>query len=172
MERHIMQFSWGLSNMDSTAKIYVQRALNEISVAKLLFTLSNDQTKKQEFQIEEEMTFFSSVISHAYYAIFYGAKAILLTKKIKTDMPDVHKKTYEAFEEYFVKTGILDLELLKIYQKMIVRADELLQIFKDEKWKRGHFTYQTIPQANKEPAEQSIHNALTFIKNIRLIVER
>ncbi len=158
--------------MDSTAKIYLQRALNEISVAKLLFAVSNDQKKKQEFQIEEETTFFSSVISHSYYGIFNGAKAILLTKGIKTEMPDVHKKTYEAFEEHFVRTGVLDMELLKIYQKMIVRADELLQIFKDEKWKRGHFTYQTIPQANKEPAEQSIQNALTFIKNIKLILER
>lgn len=158
--------------MDSTAKIYLQRALNEISAAKLLFAVSNDLKKKQEFQIEEATTFFSSVIAHSYYAIFYGAKAILLTKNIKTEMPDVHKKTYDAFEENFVKTGILDMELLKIYQKMIVRADELLQIFKDEKWKRGHFTYQTIPQANKEPAEQSIKNAITFIKNIKLILEK
>ena len=158
--------------MGSTAKIYLQRALNEISAAKLLFAVSNNSAKKQEFQIEEETTFYSSVISHSYYTIFYGAKAILFIKNIKTEMPDVHKKTYEAFDEHFVKTGILDMGLLKIYQKMIIRADELLQIFKDEKWKRGHFTYQTIPQANKEPAEQSIQNALTFIKNIKLILER
>ncbi len=158
--------------MDSTVKIYLQRSLNEVSVAKLLFSVSNDQKRKQEFQIEEEMTFFSSVISHAYYAVFYAAKAILFTKGIKTEMPDVHKKTYESFEANFVKTGILDVALLTIYQKMIVRADELLQIFKDEKWKRGHFTYQTIPQANKEPAEQSIQNALTFIRNIKLVVEK
>ena len=138
----------------------------------MLFVVSNDTIKKQEFQIEEETTFFSSVISHSYYAIFYCAKALLLMKDIKTEMPDVHKKPYEAFDEKFVKTGILDVELLKIYQKMIVQADELLQIFKDEKWKRGHFTYHTIPQANKEPAEQSINNVLTFIRNIKLILEK
>ena len=158
--------------MDSTAKIYVQRSLNELKAAKVLFAISNDPKKKQEFQLEEETTFFSSVISHSYYAIFYGAKAILHTKKIKTEMPEVHKKTYEAFEEHFVDTGILDTEFLKIYQKMIVRARELLQIFKDEKWKRGHFTYQTIPQANKEPADQSIQNATSFIKNIKLVLEK
>lgn len=158
--------------MDSTAKIYLQRARNEVSAAKLLFAISNDTQKKQEFQIEEEMTFYSSVISHSYYAIFYAAKAILLTKGIKTEMPDVHKKTYETFKNEFVDSGILDSELLKIYQKMIVRADELLQILKDEKWKRGHFTYQTIPQANKEPAQQSVNNALTFIKHIKLVLEK
>ncbi len=84
--------------MDSTVKmttIYLQRAFNEISIAELLFAVSNSPAKKQE-----------------------------------------------------------------------------LQIFKDEKWKRGHFTYQTIPQANKEPAEQSINNAVTFLKNIKLIIEK
>ena len=158
--------------MDSTVKIYLQRCVNEVSAAKLLFAVSNDVSKKQEFQIEEEMTFYSSVISHSYYAIFYAAKAILFTKGIKTEMPDVHKKTYEEFKKQFVNTGILDVNLLEIYQKMVVRADELLEIFKDEKWKRGHFTYQTIPQANKEPAEQSIQHALTFIRNMKLILEK
>ncbi len=158
--------------MDSMVKIYLQRSLNELAAAKALLTLSSDPAKKQEFEIEVEMTFYSSVISHAYYAIFYAAKAILLTKGIKTEMPDVHKKTYESFENYFVQTGILDTELLKIYKKLILRAEVLLQIFKDEKWKRGNFTYHTLPQANKEPAEESIQNALVFIKNIKLIVEK
>lgn len=81
--------------MDSTVEIYLQRAHNELSIAKLLFTISTDLKRKQEFQI-----------------------------------------------------------------------------FKDEKWKRGHFTYQTIPQANKEPAEQSIQNALTFIRNIKMVLEK
>lgn len=158
--------------MDSMVEIYLSRALNELSQAKLLFTISNNNEKKQEFQIEEEMTFYSGVISHAYYSIFYSAKAILLTKEIKTNAPEVHKKTYEAFKREFVESGILDIELLTIYEKMIVKADELLQIFKDEKWKRGHYTYKTIPQANKEPAEQSINNASKFIKNIKSIIEK
>jgi len=55
---------------------------------------------------------------------------------------------------------------------MLVRAGELLKIFKDEKWKRGHFTYQTIPQANKEPAKQSIKNASYFLKNIKIIIDK
>jgi len=158
--------------MDSMVRIYLSRALNELSQAKLLFTISNDDEKKQEFQIEEEMTFYSGAISHAYYSIFYSAKAILLTKEIKTTAPQVHKKTYEAFKEYFVDSGIIDAELLEIYEDIIVKADELLQIFKDEKWKRGHYTYKTIPQANKEPAEQSINNASKFIKNIKSIAEK
>lgn len=156
--------------MDSVVKIFLQRSLNELTIAKLLFAVSNDEKKKEGFQIEEGTSFYSAVISHSYYSIFYAAKAVLLTIDIKTESPEVHKKTYEEFKKHFVDSGRLDVELLNIYGKLITRADELLQILKDEKWKRGNFTYYTIPQANKEPAEQSMQNAKTFLKHIRSMV--
>ncbi|MBI3035385.1 hypothetical protein HYY71_03610 [Candidatus Woesearchaeota archaeon] len=112
------------------------------------------------------------MISHSYYSIFYSAKAILLTKGVKTSAPDVHKKTYEEFERVFVNSGILDMKLFEIYKKMVVRADALLQIFKDEKWKRGNFTYKTIPQANKEPADDSLKNAKIFVSHISKIIKK
>ena len=158
--------------MDLLTRVYLERGGNELLIAKTLKRITEENNAKKFLEVDENATFYSAVISHAYYAIFFTAKAILLTKSIKTEMPDVHKKTYEAFKKYCVETGLLDVALLTIYQKMVVRADELLEIFKDEKWKRGHFTYQTIPQANKEPAEQSIRNATLFIKNITLVLEK
>ena len=158
--------------MDSKADMYFKRARTELETAEILFEISNNEDTKTNFNISTDSTYFSGVISHAYYAIFYSAKAILLTKNIETKAPEIHRKTYEEFKEKFVDSGILDVKLLEIYKKMIVRADELLQIFKDEKWKRGHFTYQTIPQANKDPAEQSINNAINFIKHIKTVIEK
>ena len=111
------------------------------------------------------------MISHAYYAIFYATKAILLTKGITTSSPNIHKKTFENFKKEFVDTGILDVKLLEIYKKLVIRADSLLEIFKDEKWKRGNFTYNTIPQANKGPAEDSIQNAKIFVTNIIKVIQ-
>ena len=158
--------------MDSKADMYFKRAKAELESAEILFEISKNDSIKQHFNILQGSTYYSGAISHAYYAIFYSAKAILLTKDVETKSPEIHKKTFEAFKETFVDSGMLDVRLLEIYRKMIVRADELLQIFKDEKWKRGHFTYKTIPQANKEPAEQSIQNAVHFIKNIRVVLEK
>ena len=54
---------------------------------------------------------------------------------------------------------------------MIVRADGLLGIFKNEKWKRGHYTYKTIPQANKEPAQDSLINSKFFVSNIMKVIK-
>jgi len=65
--------------MDSMAEIYIERARNEIMAAESLKKLSEEKTQKQTFRIPSNTTFYSSVISHSYYAIFYAAKSILLT---------------------------------------------------------------------------------------------
>jgi len=63
-------------------------------------------------------------------------------------------------------------ELLKIYDKMLVRADELLGLYKIEKSKRGAFTYKTVAQANLEPANESVDNAKKFLINIKNILKK
>ena len=159
--------------MNGEAELCLQRAENELVIAQMLFDISNNPTlQKEKFKLEKDFTFYSSVISHSYYCIFYSAKAILIEIGIKTEAPEVHKKTLEAFENHLVRTGKLDVDLLSIYKKMIVRAEELLGIFSKEKGKRGRFTYQKLPQANKEPAKESLDNASLFFKNINKILRR
>ncbi len=157
--------------MGSLIEIYIDRANNEIMAASSLRRLTENKEDKINFGLPDDVSFYSSVISHSYYAIFYAAKAILLSGGVVTKSPDIHKKTFEEFKKTFVDTKELDVSLLKIYKKMIVRADELLEIFKDEKWKRGNFTYQTISQANKEPAENSLKNSRFFVSNIMKVIK-
>lgn len=124
---------------------------------------------KLELELKEDTTFFSNVISNAYYCIFYSAKAILYMKNIYTFPPEEHRKTLEEFERLTL-SGEIDVELLKIYKSIVVKADELLGIFRKEKSKRGRFTYKQLPQSNLEPAKESLENAEKFVKNINLMV--
>ena len=158
--------------MDSMAKLFTERAKNEMKIAEILLKLSEDMDAKKSFDVKEHMTFYSGAIAHAYYCIFYSAKALLATKNIKTAAPEIHRKTFDSFKKNFVDTGIIDAELLRIYRSMIIRADDLLDIFSLEKHKRGDFTYKTIPQANKGPAGESLKNAQTFANNILKIIEK
>ena len=151
--------------MDSRVEMYVKRARTEIDSALILFETSNNEGLKNTFNLDTDSTFYSGVISHAYYSIFYCAKAMLLAKGISTDSPEIHKKTYDAFAETFIETGLLDTKLLIIYKELIIRAEMLLGIYEEEKRKRGRFTYNTIPQANKLPAEESIQHAKIFLKH-------
>jgi uncharacterized protein (UPF0332 family) len=137
--------------MDFEYQIYLARAENELNLATMIQKISDDKEMQVAIFEMKEDTYYSASIAHAYYSIFYAAKAYLLTKKIKTQAPEEHKKTFNAFSN-LVNQGIIDVELLRIYQQMLIKADVLLHIFELEKGKRGKFTYKTIPQANKEPA--------------------
>jgi len=152
------------------AILYMQRAETELITSQILQEISQNKEIQEQFKLEKEFTFYNAVIAHAYYSIFYATKAILIKEKIKTTSPEIHKKTLQEFEKNLILTGKLDVELLKIYKKTIVKAQDLLGIFQTEKTKRGQFTYQKLPGANKEPAQESLKNAFFFFKNINKII--
>ena len=159
--------------MEKIETLYLIRAENEIAAAQILLEASkNPGLQKQIFNLQSDYTFYSSVISHCYYSIFFSAKAILAAEGIKTYSPNIHLETLNSFDKALVKTGKLDIYFLKIYKQMILRADYLLNIFAAEKEKRGRFTYRTIPQANLEPAMESMKNALFFFKHINKIIRK
>lgn len=157
--------------MDSDRKeiLYLERAKNELDLARAIFKLSNNSALKLELELKEDSTFYSNVIGNSYYGVFYGAKALLYSRNIITEAPEEHKKTLEEFEK-LVLSGEIDVELLTIYKSVVIKADELLGIFKKEKTKRGTFTYKKLPQANLEPAQESLNNAEKFLKNINLMI--
>ena len=156
--------------MDS--KLDIHRAENEIKLAEIIFVISEKLIIQREtFRVNEPETYFSAVIAHCYYSIFYAAKAYLAKKGIEISAPEEHKKAFDEFKK-FVDSGELDVELLKIYQEALVRAEYLLGIFKVEKKKRGEFTYRTMPQANKDPAKESIVHAKIFFKHVIAVLQQ
>jgi len=163
--------------MFGLVKLYLERAENEIMLAEALFKISGRSSFKEELEIDKQETFYSAVISHAYYSIFYSVKAILLMKDIKTKPPNEHKKVYAEFKK-LVDSGFVDTlkgtskSLFEIYEEESVKAESLLNIFFSEKKKRGKFTYKKLPQANVEPAKESLDNCLIFFKNINAIIDK
>lgn len=156
--------------MDLKVRGYLERAENELILAKANFELSTKEEIKQLLRISSGKTFFNDVISEAYYSIFYTAKAYLLNKGINTRAPEEHKKTYEEFKK-LVENNELSNELLKIYEDALDKADSLLKIFFDEKRNRGRFTYNINANANLPFAEQSIKNARIFVSTIKSILD-
>jgi len=155
--------------MDSEVELYMIRAEDEFLLAQKDMEISTNNRIKEILGISKEKTFFYSVITHSYYAIFYAAKAYLLTKHIKTRAPEEHKKTFEEFSK-IVKKGILDEELLRLYEDAIVKANALLNIFRVEKKKRGHFTYNIRSEANIPYAKESLENSRKFTSAIKSLI--
>ncbi len=157
--------------MDSRVKLYLNRVEDEFLLAQQDMKISIDNKLKEILGIRQEKTFFHSVISHAYYTIFHCAKAYLLSKGIKTQPPEEHKATYEEFAK-LVNKGLVDKELLSLYEDAIGKAESLLNIFFLEKRKRGFFTYNIKSEANIPYAKESIENAKKFITALKGIIEK
>mgnify|MGYP001557785132 CR=1 FL=1 len=56
-------------------ELMLARAEDEITLAKIDMEISISDELKERFGILSGKTFFHSVISHAYYAIFHSARA-------------------------------------------------------------------------------------------------
>lgn len=156
--------------MDIRVKGYLDRAENELILAKANFDLSTSNQIKEALKVQKQRTFFNSVISECYYSIFYSAKAYLIYQKIETSSPEEHKKTYEEFKKQ-VESKKLNKQLSEIYEIESEKADDLLKIFFYERKNRGRFTYNINANANLPFAEQSIKNAKLFLSTIKFLLE-
>ncbi len=156
--------------MVSETELYLKRAEEKVLLAKLCFDISTKSETKKYLGVSENQTFFNDIISLSYYSIFYSAKAYLISKGIITSPPEEHKKTYEEFAN-FVRIGVLDKELLDIYENAAIEAETLLNIFFIGKRNRGKFTYNVNANANLPFASDSIENAKKFTRILTTIVK-
>ncbi|MEK6889330.1 MAG: hypothetical protein AABW80_04455 [Nanoarchaeota archaeon] len=158
--------------MDSDINRSLERAENELVFAKAIKLLSDSEgIKRDVFKIAEKTTFYSGVIEHSYYSIFNSAKAYIIFKKIILPEQGQHQAVYYQFKK-LVQQGIISEDLLKMYEEVKVKADVLLEILEKEEEKRTKYTYKILPQANKEPAQQSLNNAQFFYNYIRQFIQQ
>lgn len=142
------------------------KAENDLILSKILFDIS---TKNPE--ISGKRTFFDWVVVSSYFSIFNSAQALLGLKQIKI-VERRHYATLIAFAKHFISTKELEDELFLIYENAEIKAQELLDIFEEEKTKRGIFQYNRLSRDNVEPAKESIENATKFVETIRLILTK
>jgi uncharacterized protein (UPF0332 family) len=90
-----------------------------------------------------------SSVSRTYYAMFYSAQAVLLTKNLSFSS---HKGVISGFGENFVKTGIFSKEM----------GRELNRAF--EKRQVGDYDYTFV--ISKDEAEQMLLSGKEFVGKI------
>ncbi len=152
--------------MDLEVSLLIKRAENELLAARALKKISEDTSLKISAELPSDTTFYSSVISHAYYAIFYSAKAYLIKRGVMLPEQGQHQAVYFAFKKLVRETQII-ADLIAFYDEIKLKTETLLEIFETEGENRAKFTYKTLAQANKEPAESSIRNAQLFFSYIK-----
>ena len=92
---------------------------------------------------------FESAVSRTYYAMFYSAQAMLLTKNLSSSS---HKGVISTFGIHFIKTGIFPREM----GRELNRAFEKRQI--------GDYTFNFV--ITRAEAEQILASGKSFCANI------
>lgn len=88
------------SDLRQEIVLYIENAREMLEVARL--NLDND--------------FYASAVNRAYYAIFYAANALLVTKYLSQGK---HSGVISAFRQHFVKTGLIAPEYSDLYGRIM-----------------------------------------------------
>jgi uncharacterized protein (UPF0332 family) len=99
-----------------------------------------------------ELSHFDDAVSRAYYAMFYAAKAALLTTG---STPRSHSGVLSQFSQHFVMTGRVEKEL----GRMLSQAMQA----------REASDYNAAIRAFQSDAQQAIADAETFVAKIKEI---
>ncbi len=98
---------------------------------------------------------YESSVSRAYYAMFYSAEAVLLTKNLSFSS---HRGVISAFGEYFVKTDIFPRDM----------GRELNRAFEKRQLGDYEYTFVISEDEAREILEQSKH----FVESVILYLEK
>lgn len=72
-------------------------------------------------QINLDVGDWRATVNRAYYAIFYAASAMLLTKGSERRK---HSGVISAFREHFVKLGLVEAEYSSVYGETLVARED------------------------------------------------
>lgn len=93
---------------------------------------------------------YRAAVNRSYYALFSVTTAVLLTKKLERSK---HSGIESAFNQYFIKNKIIELEYGKIFD--YVRK------------KREEYDYTAKITIDKETAEKIVKDSKRFIRRMK-----
>jgi len=115
-------------------KVRLERAEEDVKTAKELLSLKR----------------YRAAVNRAYYSLFSITTAVLLTKKLDRSK---HSGVEAAFNQYFIKNKIIEVEYGKIFDYI--------------RRKREECDYNAKIVIEKETAEKIVKNSKRFIRRMK-----
>jgi uncharacterized protein (UPF0332 family) len=122
-----------MSDLKDNLRLYIENAREVLDVARL--NLHHD--------------YYGSACNRAYYAVFYGASALLFAKGISLGK---HSAVIAAFRQHFIRTGELDVKWSRIYQRIMSH--------------RQTSDYDINLRVEKEQAAGDVSDAQLFVEEV------
>ena len=124
--------------------------MNAISREEIALYLKSAREALAVSQLNIENEFCTAAINRAYYAVFYAASALLVSRQIAHAK---HSAVIAAFRQHFVKTGLLPVEMSEIYG----------HILED----RHESDYELLSNLTIEDARKDLQMAVYFVNTIK-----
>ncbi len=122
----------------SEIKLYLDRAFTAV------------QQSKDNLNLD----YYDITIARAYYAMFYAATALLLSKGISRSK---HSGVHSAFGEHFVKPGLIEAE----YSRILVNA---FNVRLDSDYEVNPYLDRALAQDILRDAEQFVARAAAYLR--------
>jgi uncharacterized protein (UPF0332 family) len=101
-------------------------------------------------QVNLDVGDYRATVNRAYYAVFYAASAMPLTKGVERRK---HSGVISAFREHFVKSGLVEAEYSNVYgEALIIREDA---------------DYAVEIPVDLEAAEMTLRQARRYVRRMR-----
>ena len=98
---------------------------------------------------------FISAVNRFYYATFYAARALLATKGLDSSK---HSGVISLFQKHFVKTGIVNIDISKVFPRIFER--------------RIDTDYEDFVQLTKEEVESIKNQTFLFIQECERVLKK
>ena len=125
-------------NTKELIKVRLEKAEEDIETAEELLSLKR----------------YRAAVNRAYYALFSLTTAVLLTKKLERTK---HSGVEAAFNQYFIKSKIIEVEYGKIFD--FVRK------------KREECDYTAKTTIDRETAEKIVKDSKKFLRRIKMYIK-
>jgi len=125
-------------NTRELVKVRLEKAEEDVETAEELLSLKR----------------YRAAVNRSYYALFSITTAVLLTKKLERSK---HSGVEAAFNQYFIKNKIIEIEYGKIFDYVRKKREE------------ADYTAKII--IDKETAEKVVQDSKKFIKRMKIYLK-
>lgn len=145
---------------------FLEKARKNLVTTSILFEIENNEKIKKLLKVPEDYSSNEWIVITAYYSMYMSVLAALAKIGFKSKN---HDATILALEEFFVKKGLLEKDVLEMIKHAKFEVDyvKMIRIAKD---RREIAQYSPTKRTTKSLARKTMNNAYKFVEKIEELI--
>lgn len=155
-----------MPSMKNLVNNFLEKARANLTTMSILSTIKTNKGVVKLLNIPDDYSPNEWVVTTAYYSMYLSALSVLAKLGYKSKN---HIVTTLALEEFFVKKGLLEKEVLEMIEKARLET-EYIEMIKTAKDKREIAQYSPTKKTVDSIAEEIKKDAYEFVERIEKLI--